>query len=445
VKLVIVQGPGQGQSFDLVEGELVAGREPEREIYLPSRRVSRKHCTFSVTGDRCIVRDLGSANGLLVNGHRMEACELVDGTQVQIGDVVVVFQAAAQAPTAPTPEPERGDYRGQADPASFGGHVDAPAFGDPAPFGPPAGDPAPFGAPAGDPAPFGGEPPAGFGAPPEAAPFTPAEPARPAQSFAQGPTTPPGATPAPTAPSALGKLPWTVRLAGLLVLSSLIVLCGPFGGIISLVMGGGDKVEEMSIERGWALTEGLGLRNAVALSQRQHLLADADIFDDPFVKVTMVSDTSGKVVAPPEKINRNLRTGAKTAGIWDLAEREGRGVYQGTEEGYVAFLVPVKGSLSGSETKNLKVGYAYLVYDSTGAANDVGKPTWRLAFAFLWLVVAGGVTLVGVRRLATAPLVTVREETELAMKGDAPQVETPSNWPELADLVHSINRAIARR
>ena len=256
-----------------------------------------------------------------------------------------------------------------------------------------------------------------------------------------------GAAPvaSPKKPSPLAKLPWTLRIVGLLFICGLIVLCGPFGGIFSVVFGAGDKVEEMSVERGWALAEGLGHRNAIALSQRQHLLADADVFDDSFVKVTMVSDTSGKVVAPPEKINRNLRTGSKTAGLWDLAEREGRGVYDLTEEGYYAFLVPVKGSVSGSETNNLKVGYAYLVYDAVGAADAIGKPTLRLVFSFFWLAVAGGVALLGIKRLAAAPLVAVREETELAMKGDAPEVTSPGRWTELEQLVHSINRAITRR
>ena len=58
---------------------------------------------------------------------------------------------------------------------------------------------------------------------------------------------------------------------------------------------------------------------------------------------------------------------------------------------------------------------------------------------------AGGVALLGIKRLAAAPLVAVREETELAMKGDAPEVTSPGRWTELEQLVHSINRAITRR
>ena len=413
MRLVIVQGPGQGTTYDLVDGELVAGREASREIHLPSARVSRKHCSFTVTGDRCIVRDLGSANGLVVNGHRMEACELVDGTQLQVGDIVLLFQSGpAVAPPASEPPPTAtaapaAPFGG--DPPPFGG--EAPPFGGPAepvPFG---GDPAPFGAPV-EPAPFGGG--GGFGAAPPQPEATPAQPPQPTAAPQQG-------------PSALERLPFTVRLAALLVAAGLIVLCGPLGGLVSLATGGATKVQEMAVEKGWALASGLGHRNSTALATRQALEANADIYnDDPFVKTAWVSDTTGKVVAPPEKVNRKLNTGTKTQELWKLAEREGRGVVEVTEEGWYAYMVPIKGTGPGSKTANLKVGYAYLVYDADGAADEVGKPTWRLLFGFFWLAVSAVVTLVGVRRLAAAPLLVVRDETELAMKGDAGQVEAPT-------------------
>ena len=427
MRLVIVQGPGEGQTFELAPGEYVAGREPEREIHLPSRRVSRKHCSFTVSGERCVVRDMGSANGLVINGHRMEACELVDGTQVQVGDVVLLFQAGASVQASV----DRTVEQASEEPAqAFGGSEQ--------PFG--ASDPAPFG----DEAPFGANEPA-FRVEEAAPDQAYNEPAAEAPPTARAPQEPSPSSES-AAPSIFARLPWKMRLAGLLFVSSVIVFCGPLGGLASMAIGGGNKVHEMATEKGWALAEGLGHRNAIALSDRQPLLSDADIYeDDPFVKQAWVSDAVGKVVAPPEKVNRNLRTGTKTRDLWGLVERESRGVFEKTPEGYYAYMVPVKGSAPGSKTANLNVGYAYLVYDAAGAANAVGKPTWRLLFGLLWLGVAAAVTLIGVSRLAAAPLVAVRNETELAIKGDTARVECPSRWSELQDLVHSINRAIARR
>jgi len=427
VRLVIVQGPGEGQTFELAPGEYVAGREPEREIHLPSRRVSRKHCSFTVSRERCVVRDLGSANGVVINGHRMDACELVDGTQIQVGDVVLVFQTGASV-QASTDRKLQTEPPGES-PQAFGGAQQ--------PFG--AVDPAPFGG-GGEEAPFAADEPA----------FQEEEPREEQGEAGPSPTSAP-TRPVPSAgsiasPSVLARLPWKLRVAGLLCVSSLIVFCGPLGGLASMAIGGGDKVHEMAMEKGWALAGGLGHRNAIALSERQPLLSDADIYeDDPFVKQAWVSDGIGKVVAPPEKVNRNLRTGTKTRDLWSRVERESYGAYEKTPDGYYAYMVPVKGSAPGSKTANLNVGYAYLVYDVAGAANAVGKPTWRLLFGVLWLGVAAAVTLIGVSRLSAAPLVAVRNETELAIKGDTERVECPSRWSELQDLVHSINRAIARR
>ena len=42
------------------------------------------------------------------------------------------------------------------------------------------------------------------------------------------------------------------------------------------------------------------------------------------------------------------------------------------------------------------------------------------------------------------PLRHVQEETELAMKGNLPQVTSIGHWPEMEELVHSINRVMRR-
>ena len=108
MNLLVAHGPNAGTLYPLREGKNYAGREEGCEIVLPSRRVSRKHAVFHVKGATCVVQDLESANGILVNGHKMPACTLVDGTHVQIGDIFLVYQAGEAAP-APSHEPIRGE------------------------------------------------------------------------------------------------------------------------------------------------------------------------------------------------------------------------------------------------------------------------------------------------------------------------------------------------
>ncbi|MCK6520014.1 FHA domain-containing protein [Myxococcota bacterium] len=104
MKLTVVRGPGEGLVFALQPGRQVAGREMSCAVRVPSTRVSRRHCAFLVQGRRCVVQDLDSSNGVLINGHPMPMCELLDGTYVQIGDVLLRFDGPP--PEEPQPPME---------------------------------------------------------------------------------------------------------------------------------------------------------------------------------------------------------------------------------------------------------------------------------------------------------------------------------------------------
>jgi len=71
--------------------ELVAGRAPGCEIVLGSAGVSRRHARFVRDGERYRVLDLGSANGIRVNGERVEARTLEVGDVVGIDEYALTF------------------------------------------------------------------------------------------------------------------------------------------------------------------------------------------------------------------------------------------------------------------------------------------------------------------------------------------------------------------
>ena len=73
-------------------GPLVAGREATCDIVLPggAGQVSRRHATLESQADgRCYVRDLGSANGVLVNGQRVPAALVAPGDHVSFGSYAI--------------------------------------------------------------------------------------------------------------------------------------------------------------------------------------------------------------------------------------------------------------------------------------------------------------------------------------------------------------------
>ena len=58
--------------------------------------MSRKHIEFQVEplseGIRVSVRDLGSTNGMLVDGHRVTSTGVHDGTVVKIGNTTMTVR-----------------------------------------------------------------------------------------------------------------------------------------------------------------------------------------------------------------------------------------------------------------------------------------------------------------------------------------------------------------
>ncbi len=76
---------------------LVVGRGTDADLRINDPGVSRRHIEFVVTGstDRgptIEVRDLGSTNGMLVDGHRITATGVRDGTEVRVGSTTLVVR-----------------------------------------------------------------------------------------------------------------------------------------------------------------------------------------------------------------------------------------------------------------------------------------------------------------------------------------------------------------
>src|SRR5947209_17004578 len=75
-----------GPSLLLDKPILLVGRHEECDIQLNSKKISRKHCVIAQVGEALIVRDLGSTNGIRVNGLRVEDGKLRTGDELAIGD-----------------------------------------------------------------------------------------------------------------------------------------------------------------------------------------------------------------------------------------------------------------------------------------------------------------------------------------------------------------------
>ena len=90
-ELTIVRGPSTGERFILDIPEVTIGRDPNCEVFLNDRTVSRRHAHLSIQGGRAIIEDLGSLNGTWVDADIVSSSELFNGSTIQIGTFKMIF------------------------------------------------------------------------------------------------------------------------------------------------------------------------------------------------------------------------------------------------------------------------------------------------------------------------------------------------------------------
>ena len=85
-----------GTKHPLTPPGLVVGRGTEADIQINDPGVSRRHVQFEVDlsgrSAQLSVRDLGSTNGMLVDGHRITHTAVHDGTTVKIGNTTMTVR-----------------------------------------------------------------------------------------------------------------------------------------------------------------------------------------------------------------------------------------------------------------------------------------------------------------------------------------------------------------
>jgi hypothetical protein len=69
------------------------GRAEDNQVQIMSPEVSRKHAVITAVGSGFELKDLGSQNGVNVNGIRTNLRTLVDGDRVEIAGIALVFRS----------------------------------------------------------------------------------------------------------------------------------------------------------------------------------------------------------------------------------------------------------------------------------------------------------------------------------------------------------------
>jgi ABC-2 type transport system ATP-binding protein len=105
--LVFVAGQLAGTEQQVGE-QVVVGRDPGvADIVLDQDAdISRRHAAFAPAGVGLTVQDLGSTNGTIVNGHRLDyAVSLSTGDRVEVGNTVIDIRVPGEQVVQPPPTP----------------------------------------------------------------------------------------------------------------------------------------------------------------------------------------------------------------------------------------------------------------------------------------------------------------------------------------------------
>ena len=84
------------QDHVLAVGRNTVGRHPDNDVVIASRYVSRRHCAIQVLPDgTCILQDLGSTDGVYVDGERIKhPLWLKDADEIRVAGRRLVLLAS---------------------------------------------------------------------------------------------------------------------------------------------------------------------------------------------------------------------------------------------------------------------------------------------------------------------------------------------------------------
>jgi FHA domain-containing protein len=81
-----------GRRREVTERRVVIGRSRDCEIQLADTNVSRRHAELRQEGASYWIVDLGSTNGMEVNGKRVKRAKLRDGDTITLGSTELTFE-----------------------------------------------------------------------------------------------------------------------------------------------------------------------------------------------------------------------------------------------------------------------------------------------------------------------------------------------------------------
>ncbi|OQW96256.1 MAG: hypothetical protein BWK77_05645 [Verrucomicrobia bacterium A1] len=96
-RLVFLNGPFKGKRLAVQQGSVTIGRDPDCQVRVADDEISRKHAVIEQRADGTHVRDLGSMNGIVVNGQNCRESPIRHRDVIEIGRTRLQYLESGQA------------------------------------------------------------------------------------------------------------------------------------------------------------------------------------------------------------------------------------------------------------------------------------------------------------------------------------------------------------
>ncbi len=101
MKILILEGPDKGMKYE-IEHDVTLGRDVTNDIVISDSSISLVHCEITVQDGAFFIKDLGSTNGIKINGIRQVAAQLYDGDGLQMGKTHIRVEIPVDNKIRPT-------------------------------------------------------------------------------------------------------------------------------------------------------------------------------------------------------------------------------------------------------------------------------------------------------------------------------------------------------
>ncbi len=101
VTIVQISGGAAGSEHELTKERVTLGRDDSADLTFDDSAMSREHAALELGDEGFRLLDLGSTNGVLVNGASVSAADLKHGDRFQLGDHMFQYVLEERQRTPP--------------------------------------------------------------------------------------------------------------------------------------------------------------------------------------------------------------------------------------------------------------------------------------------------------------------------------------------------------